>query len=624
MSINQTFQQAIIAHKDRKFQEAERLYRSILESQPKNLETYNNLGILLYSLGRFDEAETTYKKAIELKPDYAEAHNNLGVALKNLNRFKEAEIVYKKAIELKPDYAEAHSNLGNIHKELKQFKEAETAYKKAIELKPDYAECYINLGNLYKVLNRPEEALENFECATDLKPNINYLLGISLHAKMHLCVWDDLSQHLTEITKRINNGEKVLTPFMLLSLIDDPDLQRKSSEIYSNDKYPKSHILPKISYYQGHKKIKIGYFSPDFKNHPVSHLTVELYEMHDRENFEIHAFSLSSYTEDERSTRIKAGVDYFHDVSMMSDLEVAGFARTLEIDIAVDLAGFTEGCRPNIFAISVAPLQVGYIGYLGTMGVDYYDYIIADRTIIPDKAKKYYSEKIVYLPCYQVNESINYSQDNSLNRKDFNIPEDVFVFCCFNNTYKITPDIFNCWTRILKEVDQSVLMLFAENETTIKNLRIQISNRGINPNRLIIAKRLARFEYFARYQVVDLLLDTLPFNGGTTTSDALRTGAPVLTCIGKSFASRMAASLLNALDLPELISTTLEQYESFAIELSTNPAKFNTLKKKLASRLLTAQLYDSSLFTKHLETAYKIMNERYKNGSNVEDIEVNN
>jgi protein O-GlcNAc transferase len=690
LDTDQILEQAITAHKEGRFEDAEHFYNTILRAEPKNADANHNLGVLATSLkathralilfetalevkpnvetfwisyidaliknnrledaeiasrkaldlkqdfievnfilsailikrGELVEAEAILKKIIEFKPDYAEAYYSLGVIQYKAARFIEAEASYKSATKFKRDYIQAYNNLGVIQYKAGRFIEAEASVKKALDLKPDYAEGHYTLGNIFKISKRIDEASESYERAIALKPNMNYLLGASLHAKMHQCRWGDLSQDLTKITKKINNGEKILTPFILNSLIDDPSLQRKSAEIYSKDKYPKSDILPKLTNYQGHKKIRIGYFSANFNNHPVSYLTVELYESHDRNIFEIHGFSLGPNIKDEFNTRIKAGVDHFHDVSRMSDRDIVMFARSLEIDIAVDLSGFTEGCRPGIFAMSAASTQVSYIGYPGTMGANYYDYLISDKTIIPERNKKYYLENIVYLPSYQVNESINYSQNISLNKKDLNIPEEAFVFCCFNDTYKITPDIFNCWIQILKQVDNSVLMLFAENDTAIKNLKTQISNNGISLNRLIFTKRLARQEYLLRYQVVDLFLDTFPCNAGAIASDSLRMGLPLLTCLGESFSSRMAASLLNSLDLPELVTITLKQYKLFAIELATNPEKFNALKKKLVSSLPTAQLYDTSLFTKKLEAAYLIIQERHQEGLNSIDIEI--
>jgi len=431
---------------------------------------------------------------------------------------------------------------------------------------------------------------------------------------MNLGNWDNLSNHLNELTKKINNKEKTIGPFDLLSLIDDPGLQRKVTEMYANEKYPQSNVLPKIELYPKHKKIRIGYFSGDFKIHPVSHLTAELYEIHDRSQFEIYAFSFGPDTNDEMNLRIKAGVDHFHDVRTMSHKDVAKLARSVELDIAVDLGGYTQRARTGIFAMLAAPIQISYIGYLGTMGANYYDYLLADQTIIPKGNQKYYSEKIAYLPSYQVNDSKQPLPDSIFTRKDLGLPETGFVFCCFNNTYKITPTTFDGWGRILEQVDGSVLLIYANSESTKLNLTKEIVLRGIEPNRLIFGERLSKDEYLARYRLADLFLDTLPYNAGTTASDALRMGLPVLTCMGRSFASRYAASLLNAVNLPELITSTQEQYESLAIELATSPEKLKTIKDKLVDNLVTTPLYDTQLFARNLESAYLTMYDRYQQG----------
>ena len=325
-------------------------------------------------------------------------------------------------------------------------------------------------------------------------------------------------------------------PFALLALIDDPEIQRKTAEIYVNEHHPKNDILPEIGLYLKHSKIRIGYFSADFKKHPVAALTAGLYELHDRGQFEIHAFSFGPDTKDELNLRIKAGVDYFHDVHPLPYKDIAILARSFEIDIAIDLGGYTADSRTEVFALSVAPIQISYIGYLGTMGATYYDYLIADQVLIPENKQKYYSEKIVYLPSYQVNDSKEPLPEIVFTRKDLGLPETGFVFCCFNNSYKFTPTTFDSWCRILKEVDGSVLLIFADNDKAKINLTKEIVQRGIQPNRIIFGKRLSKPEYLARYLVADLFLDTLPYNAGATASDALRMGLPVLTCVGKSFA----------------------------------------------------------------------------------------
>jgi predicted O-linked N-acetylglucosamine transferase (SPINDLY family) len=321
--------------------------------------------------------------------------------------------------------------LGITLQEMGRLQEAETSYRQAIVLKPDHANAHSNLGALLDILKKPDEALKSYECALALEPDTDYLLGAVLFARVRLCIWDGLPQSLIELTRRINKGERASAPFPLHGLIDSPDLHGKAAGITSKHKYPRLDILPKISPYTGHKKIRVGYFSPDFRNHPVSILTAELYERHDRARFEVHAFSFGKDSDDEWALRIKAGVDHFHDVCAMSDEDVAMLSRSVELDIAVDLTGLTQGCRPGIFAMSAAPIQLGYLGFLGTMGADYYDYLISDKMMIPECNKQYYAESIVYLPSFQVNSLQNYTQDTLLDRGYFNIPEDVFVFLLF-------------------------------------------------------------------------------------------------------------------------------------------------------------------------------------------------
>jgi len=440
---------------------------------------------------------------------------------------------------------------------------------------------------------------------------------------MNLGIWDDLVSHLNELSSKVNNGEKVISPFPMLGLIDNPEIQRKNSEIYTKTFYPQIYDLSEIKIYPKHKKIRIGYFSADFREHPLAYLTAELYEIHDRSQFEIHAFSYGLDTNDKMNLRIKAGVDHFYDVRKMSNKDISIFSRSLEIDIAVDLGGFTQGSRMEIFAMSSAPIQLSYIGYPGAIGANYYDYLLADQEIIPDKYQKYYSEKIVYLPSFQVNDSTQLSPEVIFTREDLGLPKEGFVFCCFNNTYKITPNSFDSWGRILKKVDGSVLLIYADNESAQINLTKEITARGIDPKRLIFGKRLSKSEYLARYHVADLFLDTHPFNAGTTASDALRMGLPLLTYLGQSFASRMGASIVSAINLPELIATSEQDYESIAIELATFPEKLKIVKDKLANNLSTAPLYDTPLFAKCLESAYLTMYETYQHELDPDHIYVN-
>ena len=598
-----------------RFDDAVKSFKKSIKISPNFAEAHNNYGNLLADLERRDDSIKSFKKAIEINPNFAEAYNNLGNVFKTLNRFKESIQSYEMAIEINPDFAEAYNNLGNLlTMDTKLLNQAVKSFEKAVEINPDFAIAHNNLGNAYKDLNFLDKALNSYERAFDIENSLDNVLGNVLSTKMNSCNWDGLAELLDDAKKRIVNNEKVIEPFTLLGVIDDSAIQRKATELRVNANHPKSNLLPTIDQYPKHPKIRIGYFSADFREHPLAYLTAELYELHDRNHFEVHAFSFGPDTQDEMNLRIKAGVDYFHEVRTMSHKDIAMLARSLEIDIAVDLGGYTINCRTEIFALSAAPIQASYIGVLSTMGANYYDYLIAGQGMIPKNNQKYFTEKIVYLPCFQVNDSTQSLPDITFTRKDLGLPETEFVFCCFNNTYKITPSTFDSWGRILEKVNGSVLLMYADNDTVQKNLIKEITARGIDSNRLILGKRLSKSEYLARYRVADLFLDTHPYNAGTTASDALRMGLPVLTYLGNSMVSREAASVINAVNLPELITTNQEQYESLAIELATDPEKLKIIKDKLASNLSTAPLYDTKLFTKNLESAYTMIYERYLQG----------
>jgi len=598
----------------KQFDASIQMFETAISIKPDYAEAHFNLGVILKVSGRTHLAVESYKKAIALFPGYFSAYNNLGNALKQIGELEEAILSYQNAITINPDFAEAHNNIGIVLKDLGRLSESVKSYEAAISINPEFYDAHFNLGNSLRDLNQRNQALKSYEAAHELKPDEDYILGNVLHTKMHLSIWEGLSKNLLDLIKSINNGEKVIGPFALMALVDDPIVLRKATEIYANDKFPKSYALPIIKHHPKHKKIRIGYFSADFREHPVSTLTVELYEGHNRSQFEVYAFSYGPDTKDEMNLRIKAGVDHFYDVRSMSYKDVAILARSLELDIAIDLGGFTKNSRTDIFAMSPAPIQLSYIGYLGTMGVDYYDYLISDQTIIPEQSQKYYSEKIVYLPSFQANDSKQSQAFTSFTRQDFGLPSKGFVFCCFNNTYKITPLTLDSWAQILKNVENSVLLIFASNESAQIHLTKEITLRGVDPSRLILGEHLPRPEYLGRYQVADLFLDTHPYNAGTTSSDALRMGLPVLTRLGNSFASRMGSSILNAVNLPELITSSQEEYEKLAIKLATNPEQFKFIKDKLTKNLPSAPLFDTPLFTKHLEIAYRTMYERFHDG----------
>ena len=508
--------------------------------------------------------------------------------------------------------------------ELKQFDQAMVHYHKAISIKPDFAEAYNNLGGVLSELKRYNEALTHFNQSIKINPEIDYLLDNLIHTKMQLCDWDGIDLLTNRLIENTLKHNKISNPFVSIALIDSPELHHQTAKIYADTRYPENKILPGLTKYPKHPKIRIGYFSADFREHPVSYLTAELFELHNRDQFEIIAFSFGVNTQDHLRKRLEEGFDQFLDVKDQTAQEIAILARQMEIDIAIDLGGFTSDCRTEIFAMRAAPIQLSYIGYLGSMGANYFDYLIADPTIIPKTQQHYYAEKIVYLPSYQANDTKREISEKRFTRSELGLPLNGFVFCCFNSVYKITPSTFDSWMRILLSLEDSVLFLLDENETATNNLKKQAKLRGVSENRLIFAKPLPLPEYLARYRIADLFLDTLPYNAGTTASDALRMGLPVLTLMGESFASRMAASLLNAVGLVELITTNQKAYESLAIELASHPKRLEAVRNKLRDKLKTSALFNPMLFTKHLESAYLAMYQRYQDDLAPDHIEVPN
>jgi predicted O-linked N-acetylglucosamine transferase (SPINDLY family) len=581
---------------------------------PDNPEAHVLRAVICSKLKRFEEAARSSAHAIELQSNFAEAYNVRGGALENLGRVDEALSCYDKAIALKPNYAEAYSNRGNALENRMRLDEALASYAKAIALKPDFADAYRNRAGVYRKLKRFNETFVAYKQALALDPELAYLLGDLVHVKQKLCDWSSFDVFCRKISEGIQNGKKISTPFPLLSLPLSLALQKQATVEFVHSEYPADPDARKNFLRKRHEKIRLGYFSMDFRNHPVSALTAELYEKHDRSKFEVIAFSFGPKTDDAMYRRLQNGFDHFFDVNALSERDIAKLAREKEIDIAIDLAGFTENSRTRLFAFRAAPIQISYIGYLGTMGAEYMDYIIADDVIIPNDLRHYYTEKVIYLPSYQANDTQRGISDRPITRTEFGLPEAAFVFCCFNNNYKLTPETFDSWIRVLESVPHAVLWLFVDNEDAKGNLTREAKQRGLDPKRLIFADRAPNEEYLARYRLADLFLDTLPYNAGTTASDALWSGLPVLTQIGETFAGRVAASVLTAIGLPELITETSRSYESMAIQLATRPEMLRRIGRKLAANRLTHPLFDIDRFTRHIEAAYQVVHDRHQSG----------
>jgi predicted O-linked N-acetylglucosamine transferase (SPINDLY family) len=613
-SADSIFHIAINFAHNKRIDEALEIFKRLKIYVKNEIQIPYNLGCLHVMQGDYESGCKNFYEALEISPNNIPSLVNYASTLHELKRFDEAISFFDKALNLDPDCIHALCNKGNTLRALKRYSEAVTHYDNALNLNSDHFDSLANKGRALNELKRYDEAITTYEKVLVLNPDIDWVYGELLEVKMKIAYWSGLSDFLDKITKRVKVNEQVSSPFPLLALSDNPTLHKKSSEVYIQSRCLFNPLLGSICKQRSNHKIKVGYFSADFKNHPVAFLIAELFELHDKSRFEIYAFSLVPAV-DEMRRRLQNVFDHFIDVEGMSDVMVAKLARDFSIDIAVDLTGHTQDSRTGIFSYRAAPIQVNYLGYPGTIGADYFDYIIADSTLIPAGLQSCYSEKVVYLPnSYQVNDRTRLISDRGFTRPELGLPEKGFIFCCFNNNFKIHPVTFDSWMRILKAVDGSVLWVFQDNAWVVDNLKKEAVKRGIAAHRLVFAERMPQADHLARHCQADLFLDTFPYNAHTTASDALWARLPVLTLMGESFASRVAASLLNAIGLTELITNTQEEYEELAIELALNPKKIADIKLKLASNRLTTPLFDTPLFTKNLEAAYSKMYERYHAG----------
>ena len=618
------FAEALALINKRHFNDAKKIFSEILKNEPNNFAAYNNLGNIYFILGNLDSALQNYDNAIKLKKDFADAFNNKGNVLIKLNKKKDAIESYQKAIQFNKAHFQAYYNLGAALKEQKKYELAVENYKKAKKLKPDYLEVYIGLGNLYLEIKNNNLALECFEDAIKIKPNHNFLLGNILHTKLKLCMWDDIDKNIKDLEEQVLRLNKISLPFPLLTFNNSLKLQKICSQIWSQHQvlnYKK--ILGPISKKETNKKIKIGYYSADFHDHATSNLMVNLFELHDRSKFEIVGFYFGPESQHEMHKRVSNAFDQFINVKLKTDREITQLSRELDIDIAIDLMGFVKNNRFKIFIEKCAPIQVNYLGYPGTLSADFFDYIIADEILIPKESQEYYSEKIVYLPnTYQPNDQKKQISKKIFKREEIGLPKNNFVFCSFNQSSKILPKTFDVWMRILKKVNRSVLWLLESNINTRENLKDQANRRGIDPSRLIFAERLPPEEHLARHKAADLFIDTFPYNAHTTCSDSLRVGLPVLTLQGETFASRVSSSLLNAVGLKELITYSSKEYEDLAVEFATDASKLKNIKNKLEINKNKLPLFNTKLFTSHIEQAYFEMYKRYNKNEKPENIEI--
>jgi protein O-GlcNAc transferase len=590
-------------------------YDKALALNPNFAGAWHGRGNVLNELNRHHEALGAYDKALALASDLVEAWLGHGNVLNVLRRLGEALSSFDRALALTPNLAEAWLGRGNAFCEFNRYDQALIAYEKALALNPDLAEAWFGSGNIFAQLKQHDRALAAYEKALGLKPGLKYARGDRLRAKLQLSDWTDLDAEISELVSaaRLGMRQPATAPFQFLALSSSAADQLQCTTRFIADQ-PSFPAVWRGEIY-AHDRIRIGYFSADFCSHPVAQLVVGLFEAHDKSRFQTTAISFGPDDGSELRRRISSAFENFVDVREMNDTDVAALIRRREIDIVVDLMGITRYNRFSVLLRRVAPVQVNFLGYPGTMGAGCMDYIIADRTIIPEEHFRFYSEQVVWLPdTYQANDGKRHISERRPTRGECGLPESAFVFCCFNNTYKITPTVFDIWMRLLAAKAGSVLWLIGSNPTAEANLRREAERRGIAPGRLIFAPKLPLADHLARSAHADLFLDTMPYNAHTTGSDALWAGVPLLTCLGSTFASRVAASLVRAVGLDELVTSSLQDYEALAVKLANDPSLLRALRERLARNRMTHPLFDTARFARHVEAAYTAMWQRYQRG----------
>jgi protein O-GlcNAc transferase len=554
--------------------EAERLYRSVLEREPANFDAHHMLGIIALQTGRAEE----------------------GVAL------------IRKATALNPRSAHAQVNFANALVYVQRTEEALRHYERALELDPRSAVILANQGSALQLLDRHSEAANSFARLLQLSPRFDFALGSRFRSLRHSCDWREFEMLRDEVIAAVQAGRRADRPFSFLSVSDSVARQGDCARTYATYLCPAQ--LPAL--WQGerysHERLRVAYLSADFRDHVVSYMMAPVFEHHDPHRFEVIGASLRG-DDSPIARRLRSSLGRFVDLAPLADQQAAELLRTLEIDVAVDLTGFTQGCRPGILARRPAPVQVSLLGFPATMGVPYMDYIIADDFTIPPELESGYAEKIARLPgCFQPNDERHSARAvTSPTRAEAGLPESGLVLCSFNNSYKLNPRCFTVWMRIMQRAPGSVLWLAADSAGVREHLRSEATACGIDPERLVFARRVPYAEHLARLGLADLFLDTLPFNAGATAGDALWAGVPLLTRAGEAFAARMAGSLLRSLALPELITRSDTEYEERAIELADNPAKLAELRSRLAAARAGTALFDSGRYCRQLEAAYLTM-----------------
>jgi predicted O-linked N-acetylglucosamine transferase (SPINDLY family) len=579
-------------------------------------EALTNRGALLLAAKKHEDALKSFDAALAVNPVMSQAWNNRGNALAEMGRHDEAVASYDKVLVAKPDLFEPLLNRANALLALNRADDALASFDRALSANPGNAVALKGRANALFELKRFDEAIAGYEAVLAREPNHDYAKGDLAFSKLQCCDWRGWREHREGLAAAVQVGSRAVNPFEFLALSSDPQAQQRCTALWVAHKYP---ALPKPSWRvrrAAPEKIRIAYLSADFRNHAVAHAMAGVFEHHDDARFETVGVCWGENDGSETRARLSQAFGQFIDVDRQSDSQVVSRLRELDVDIAVDLMGFTADCRTGILAARAAPIQVNYLGFPGTMSAPYMDYLLADRMVIPEGEQRHFDEAIVYLPDTYLPVDSARLIAKAPSRSEAGLPETGFVFASFNNSYKFSPPLFDIWMRLLQSVDKSVLWLSSMNAAAARNLAVEAQKRGVDPNRLIFAQFVPRVEdHLARLGVADLFLDTLPYNAHATAGDALFAGLPVLTCKGETFAGRVAASLLHATGLPELVTQSLDAYEALALRLASDPDMLANLKARLAQNRNTHPLFDTARFTRHLEAAYVHMWERHQSKS---------
>jgi protein O-GlcNAc transferase len=614
---------AVIRLKQGRAGDALALLTPLVGEAPGDADIRTHYGLALKELGRLDQAMADFNRALALRPDNALTLFCRGNLLVEEAKFEDALRDYDRLMGLAPAYDEGWFRRANALWLMEKFEEALTSYARALQLNPARFSAAFNSGTVLLKLERYEEAFNAFQLAGTLAPDHPYVLGGAASAVLGGCDLARWPQYQDQVIDAVANGSAVIAPLAFLPFCDDAALRRVCAEKFVKDRVPASITPFGTVKPNGGERIRIAYLSCDFRQHATAELIAGLIEHHDRTRFEIAAFSFGSDDQSAMRTRLMKAFDRFDDVRTRSNADVARLLRDGKFDIAVDLKGHTEGSRPGILAHRPCPVQVSYLGYPGTTAAPWLDYIIGDAVVLPFDRQPFYSEKIVHLPnCYQVNDSTRACAGYVTGRAQAGLADDGFVFCCFNAAWKISPTIFDIWMRLLQSLPGSVLWLLEDNRSAIRHLRAAAGACGIDPNRLVFAPRLGTAEHLARHRLADLFLDTVPYNAHTTASDAMWAGLPLLTCLGTEFDGRVAASLLFAMGLPEMVTDTLKGYEELALGLARDRTRLSGLRERLAANRRTSRLYDTDRFRKSIEAAFLRMVEIARRGGPAESFAV--